>query len=174
MRKLFGLALLVPCLAVPAQADPASRDLTIQGHVDKFCSIAGTLTQGVGDTLTLSGDTVTIEDFANAAGQHTTKNFQLKFPGTLCNYKARFRLASANGALQNTGVVDAAGTARKVFYQVNGGWNGVNAELLAEGSPVNAASTYTDGYLNTDLILDFSTMRRRRAWFCKAAPTAIR
>lgn len=158
MKKVVSIALASACLAAPALANPASRDITLQGHVDKFCSIAGTLTEGYADgDLTLSGDTVTIEGFTNAQGGHTGTNFTLKLPGTVCNYKARFRVAAAKGALENSDVTDMNGTARKVTYQIMANWNGVDTQLLAEGTPVDATSGYTDGYYNGDLVLAFTT-----------------
>jgi hypothetical protein len=147
------------CLATCALAGQASRDVTIEGNVEKFCSIDGALTLADAQSgITLTGDKATIANFAGPDGRHPGMEFKLKFPVAMCNYKARLALSSANGALENKEVTDIAGAARKVPYIVSGYWDSVEATLIADGTgPVQMQSGLTNSFVSGNLELDFET-----------------
>jgi hypothetical protein len=160
MTKLALASLaLSTCLATCALAGQTSRDVTIEGTVDKFCSIDGALTMAEAQSgITLTGDKATIANFAGPDGRHPGVEFKLKFPVAMCNYKARLALASANGALENKEVTEVAGAGKKVLYTVSGYWDSVEATLVADGSgPVQAQSGLTNSFVSGNLELDFAT-----------------
>ena len=157
MRREFALAVIAAAFAAShAQADPVSREITLSGEVERFCSINGTM---IGSDVTIAGDSATLQNLVDSEGRHQTQYFQLKFPGTVCNAKARARIASANGALVNYDVSDVFGVSRKIHYDVTLSWNGSDVVLNAEGTAVEAVTNYTNGYTNQELVLDFATVQ---------------
>jgi hypothetical protein len=153
----FGTCLTA--FAACALAGQTSRDVAIEGNVAKFCSIDGALAlTEVTDGITVTGDKVTLANFTGPDGRHPGLLFRLKFPGTICNYKSQFSLASANGSLENKEVAEVAGTGRKVLYTVTGYWDGVEATLDADGSgPVQVLSSLTTSFVSGNLELEFQT-----------------
>jgi hypothetical protein len=155
-------SIILTCAAVIVSsasfANPAQRSIQLQGQVAKFCKLDGVLASGPGAAgFAISGDAVTISNFAGADGKHPGAEIQLVIPNALCNAPATITLASANNGLANASASDIDAWDRRVTYSAIANWNGLQSELNTQQGTVTAASATSSAEL-TDLTILINTM----------------
>lgn len=155
-------SIVLTCAAViissTSFANPAQRSIQLQGQVAKFCKLDGVLTSGPGaNGFQISGDAVTIGNFAGADGKHAGAEIQLVIPNALCNAPATITLASANNGLANASASDISEWDRRVTYSAVANWNGLQYELDTQQGTATPAGV-TGGAELTDLTIQITTM----------------